>query len=262
MAAKKKQWSRKETLVALYLLLKLSFGEVHQRNSKIIDASKRLGREPSAVKMKVFNLHSCLPSSVRGGRKGLARASQMDKDIISDFLRDHTKIVGEMEAALLYFSVAAKTDPINANEAEVAETERKYLRPHRLLQSLFREKLFGAYGSECCITRLSQAELLVASHIKPWRKADHAERIASTNGLLLNALHDKAFDRGLITITDCLEVVLSPGLSRALPKPVVEKFFEAYENAEIRKPRNDKDHPSPLFLKWHRENIFQSSSRA
>jgi len=254
-----KRWTRRETLVALHLLLKVPFGEVHQRNSEIISGAGRLGRTLAAVKMKVFNLHSCLPNKVRGQRLGLPGSSQMDKDVIHDFLSDPAKILDEMRTALLYYGVGTKIDPVAANDEEPAETEGKSLRTHRLLQSLFREKLLSAYGSKCCITDLSQTDLLVASHIKPWREADHAERIVSTNGLLLNALHDKAFDRGLITITDHFEVVLSPGLDGALPKPIVENFFKAYESRKISTPRNDKDYPSPLFLKWHRENVFQKS---
>ena len=38
-------------------------------------------------------------------------------------------------------------------------------------------------------------------HIKPWKDSDiQTERTNPSNGLCLNALHDKAFDRGFITV--------------------------------------------------------------
>jgi len=100
------------------------------------------------------------------------------------------------------------------------------------------------------VTEIGQNELLVASHIKPWKDVGHGERIASSNGLLLNVLHHKAFDRGLITVTDDLEVALSTGLSNAPLKSAVESFFETYENQEITIPRSELDRLNLAFLKW------------
>jgi len=40
--------------------------------------------------------------------------------------------------------------------------------------------------------------LLIASHIVPWSK-DKQNRLNPRNGLCLSALHDKAFDRGMIS---------------------------------------------------------------
>lgn len=60
------------------------------------------------------------------------------------------------------------------------------------------------------MTGLSNKALLVAGHIKPWKVSDpNTMRLAPDNGLLLNALHDKAFDRGLIAITKDLKIAVS-----------------------------------------------------
>lgn len=60
---------------------------------------------------------------------------------------------------------------------------------------------------------------MVASHIKPWKASDSkTERLAPDNGLLLNALHDKAFDQGLITITKDLKIVVSGAVGREMPE--------------------------------------------
>ena len=61
--------------------------------------------------------------------------------------------------------------------------------------------VMSAYNGRCCITGLSLSGLLVASHIIPWSH-DRDNRVNPRNGLLLSALHDKAFDTGLITIKD------------------------------------------------------------
>ena len=54
-------------------------------------------------------------------------------------------------------------------------------------------------------------ELLNASHIIPWSK-DIARRADPCNGIALNALYDRAFDRGLITFDESFRLVLSERL--------------------------------------------------
>ena len=69
-------------------------------------------------------------------------------------------------------------------------------------QYFFRLAVLNSYENKGCITGLPYTELLVASHIKPWKDSDlKVEKTNPMNGLSLNALYDKAFDKGLITIT-------------------------------------------------------------
>lgn len=89
----------------------------------------------------------------------------------------------------------------------------------RVNQEFFRNTLLANYNSRCCLTGLSNKALLVASHIKLWKVSDpKTERLAPDNGLLLNALHDKAFDRGLITITKDLMIVVSGAVGHETPE--------------------------------------------
>ena len=95
--------------------------------------------------------------------------------------------------------------------------------------------------------------LLVASHIIPWSH-DKLNRVNPKNGLLLSALHDKAFDAGLITIDDDLTVRVS---RRHVGRR--DNFFttviELYDGQPIYLP--EKFGPDQEFLAYHRERIFQ-----
>lgn len=93
------------------------------------------------------------------------------------------------------------------------ETEREYLRSARVGQGGFRKALLKQFGEACPVTGISNPELLVASHIKPWSACSNIERLDSQNGLLLSALIDRLFDRGLITFDDDGRVIISPKLS-------------------------------------------------
>jgi len=65
-------------------------------------------------------------------------------------------------------------------------------------QSCFRRKLLNIHHS-CELCGLHYDQLLVASHIKPWRVSNDFERLDTANGLVLCVNHDSLFDKGLIS---------------------------------------------------------------
>lgn len=67
------------------------------------------------------------------------------------------------------------------------------------VQSLFRNNLIAKYGCKCAICGKTIEKVLIASHIVPAGESDVLEKANCENGLLLCALHDKLFDRYLIT---------------------------------------------------------------
>lgn len=78
----------------------------------------------------------------------------------------------------------------------------------RISQKCFRNIILGNYHSRCSLTGIAVPDLLIASHIVPWSE-DVKNRLNPSNGLCLNALHDKAFDRGLISFDDDCRLLLS-----------------------------------------------------
>ena len=102
---------------------------------------------------------------------------------------------------------------------------------------------------------LSDSRLLVASHIIPW-SVDKANRLNPSNGLCLSAIHDKAFDKGLLSLSDSGEVLISDELRR-VDDNFMNNIFLSLENKVIEMP--EKFAPNIAFLKHHRNNIFINS---
>lgn len=99
-------------------------------------------------------------------------------------------------------------------------------------------------------------ELLVASHIKPWKSSDaKTERTNPSNGLCLNSLHDKAFDRGLITIDKNYRIVNSAKISSTAMDYDTKAWFMSYEGKQIILP--DRFYPNKAFIEYHNDMIFQ-----
>lgn len=134
--------------------------------------------------------------------------------------------------------------------------DREIQSKQRVGQYFFRSVVLSAYGNKCCVTGLSIPELLVASHIKPWAFSDQkTERTNPSNGLSLNAFHDKAFDKGLITIDKTYKIIFSKRISEIEMDENTLEWFNSYKNKQIILP--EKFIPDKRFIEYHNDFIFQ-----
>lgn len=132
-------------------------------------------------------------------------------------------------------------------------TERETMIKQRVNQNFFRSTILSSYNLKCCMTGLSISEFLVASHIIPWKK-DEKNRLNPHNGLCLNSIHDKAFDKGFITVTPDYKIKVSKYFDDFKKDEAVPDFFLKYENQPIILP--DRFHPAKEFLDYHYQQIF------
>lgn len=124
-------------------------------------------------------------------------------------------------------------------------TEAERLVVQRIGQDIFRAGLMDYWQGCCRLTGITDPALLRASHIIPWKDCGtDAQRLDVHNGLLLSALWDAAFDRGLVTFDDNGRPEFSPSLTETA-------------RAELRWQA-----PIPLTdehkerLAWHRAHYF------
>src|SRR5207248_3664526 len=130
-----------------------------------------------------------------------------EMDVWRDFEHNPEALAFESEQLLACFSGSKLEAIAGIDERELPKEglERECMVRVRVNQHFFRAAVLAAYDYKCCITGLAVPELLVASHIVPWAK-DPKQRMNPRNGLCLNALHDRAFDRGLMFIDEYMIV--------------------------------------------------------
>ncbi|HFB4820001.1 TPA: HNH endonuclease [Neisseria gonorrhoeae] len=248
-----KKWTRDETLVALYLYYIIPFQKVSKDNPVIQEYAEILGRTPSALGMKIGNLGRLDPTLKVKNISGLSNGSKMDVVVWNEFSGDWEQLNKEFEGVISQYQSNDENSNIEIESPEIPKGRERFARISvRVNQGFFRSSVLAAYNNQCCITGLKQPELLVASHITPWGE-DKDNRLNPRNGLCLNALHDKAFDRGLLGIDENFKIIFSPLLAKT---EGFDDLFKPYENRMIRLP--ERLNPSLEFLKFHRENIFQS----
>ena len=257
-------WSREQTLVAFDLYCKLPFGQFDQRNRHVINAAQAIGRTPSAMAMKLGNLASCDEAFRATDRKGLSGSSAADRAMWQEMQEDWGAFALHIVQALADFGLAAPAEPGITDSLRVTADldhsgmDRLAWVKARVGQGLFRNAVLSAYNFRCCVTGVAVPELLVASHIVPWR-SDSANRLNPANGLCLNALHDKAFDSGLMTIDAELTVVVSERIRRVPESEFQAAFFDCH-GKKLAEPL--KFRPLAAFLAFHREQIFEKTNVA
>ena len=194
---RRRGWTREELIVAFNLYCKIPFGRIHIRNPLIIQLAQSLGRTPSAVSWKLANFARLDPALKRRNVKGAAHGARAEVEIWMEFNDDWEGLAFESERLLGDMGIRPEIDE-RAEEFPEGRTREALVRT-RVNQGFFRSAVLASYGVRCCITGLSLGQLLNASHIVPWT-VDVRNRTNPRNGLCLNAIHDRAFDCGLLRL--------------------------------------------------------------
>ncbi len=137
-------------------------------------------------------------------------------------------------------------------EIERPITQSLVNRPFR--DRAFRRAVMHAYDGRCAVTgwklvngggRL-EAE---AAHIRP---VEHGGPDFIRNGLALSGTAHWMFDRGLIGLSDDLDILISRQVNdQASVAGIVNPSGKALA------PARDSERPHPAFLKWHREHCYK-----
>ena len=250
------KWNRDELIVAFNLYCRTPFGRIHIGNSDIIQLAQAIGRTPSAVSWKMVNFASLDPSITDTGRVGARHGSKGDAAVWEEFSQDWERLAVESERLLAQMEghplpeVLTPEELVTLPEGKVREALVKV----RIGQSFFRASVLAAYEFRCCISGLAVPELLNASHIVPWSQ-DTNQRTNPSNGLCLNAVLDRAYDRGLMTVLPDQTVQLSKKLIVRQNDEAITPLLIQYHGAKMQTPRRFA--PDPALLQWHNDYVFR-----
>lgn len=252
------RWTKDQLKVVFNLYCQLPFGKMHKGNPTIIKIAKLIGRTPDAVAMKLTNFASLDPAITSTGRTGLKNRSAADREIWEEFHADWERLA--LESQLILDSLAMTDAPELTTQSEAMAMPRDYFgetknvaTEARVKQAFFRKTVVTNFEGRCCITGLAEQRLLVASHIKPWAN-DPNNRLNPHNGLCLSALHDRAFDRGLLTVLPDLTVRVSSALSQQVKNEFCNRALLAFDGLKISTPK--KFAPALEFLDYHAQHVF------
>jgi len=154
------------------------------------------------------------------------------------------------EASALIESAIDAEELNIARDPTLLHTEKVALITARRGQGEFRKQVLQI-ERRCRLTGVDDPEHLRASHIQPWEKSDHRQRLDRHNGLMLAPHVDHLFDRGYISFSnDGTLLVASDAIRRLLETWGIDA--DAPSNA----PRPFRPEQC-VYLDWHRTNRFE-----
>jgi putative restriction endonuclease len=137
---------------------------------------------------------------------------------------------------------------------EVERVRATTLMSRPVRDRVFRGVVLRAYGERCAVTGLKlingggRAEV-EAAHIRPV-EANGPDII--NNGVPLSGTVHWMFDRGLITFSDGLDIIVSRHVN---DRDGAEGLIN--RTGRLIGPLHERDRPHPAFLQWHRDNCFK-----
>ncbi len=241
--------------MALSVYFQLPFGRLNRTTPEVKELAKLIGRNDNSAALRLVNFAACDPYIINSGRKGMISGIGVCKPIWDEFADDKDRLFNEaqrIKADKLHKSIE---ETLNITQHELEGKEKSGVIKQRVNQSVFRSMILYNYERRCAITGINIPDLLVASHIIPWVDSTPQQKLSPENGICLSALYDKAFDRGLITISpDDYTVRLSSALHEYETQEYFDRYFGSISGRKIKMPIEHQ--PDRDFLAYHRDKVF------
>ncbi len=131
--------------------------------------------------------------------------------------------------------------------SDVSDTEKIQIIKARRGQGIFKKNV-QEIEKNCRVTKISDINHLRASHIKPWSKSSHFEKLDGNNGLLLSPHVDHLFDRGYVSFIQNGSILISPKI-----KKEILYAWGIDPNSKSKMFTPEQEH----YLEFHRDEIFK-----
>ena len=256
MANRQKQaWTREELILTLSVYFQLPFGRLNRTTREVKELAQLIGRSDNSAALRLVNFAACDPYIIESGRHCMTSGIGVCKPIWDEFVNDKERLFDEaqrIKATLLNMSIE---ETLNITEKDLEGKDKTVVIKQRVNQKVFRTMVLSNYEERCAITGINIPELLVAGHIIPWADSTPRQKLDPENGICFSALYDKAFDKGLMTISpDDYTIQLSSALHEYKSQDFFDKHFGCLSGKPITMPIEHK--PNRDFLAYHRDCVF------
>ena len=230
-------WTREELILAFNLYLKIPFGKFHHGTKEVVELSTLIHRTPSAVAMRLSNFASVDPYHQNRGVVGLRGGLAQVQPIWEEFSNNNEELIFESEKILAHIQKTSIENKyrniLTGIENLTGETKVREVKT-RINQDVFRQIVLANYTGKCAVTGFSNSSFLIASHIIPW-SIDIKNRLNPQNGILLNSLHDKAFENGYIAINNDFQILICSEFLKSKDS-FVQSYFSVFHHKKIQMP--------------------------
>jgi putative restriction endonuclease len=248
----RKKWTYLETALCLYAYMNAGRKVPTGANHLIAELSKLTLRTKDSIILKTANFRS-LDHSVLS--KGMSHVSKLDRLVWLTLERSPQRLQRIWDETLNDRYAKKKLsdgdDRVAFNPIATGVTKRAI--NTRIGQEALRSLTLENYNYACSFCGLDYPDILIASHIVPWSKRADI-RGDPRNVICLCANHDRAFDRGILSIDNEYKILVSKGIKRYAQ---TDAIFGSISGNKILLPSDKRLWPDKNFLRYHRKKIFQ-----
>jgi putative restriction endonuclease len=247
-------WSHKQLLAAFYLYLQLKPSEIQSDSYAVSAFANSIKKPTRAVATKLRTFAQLDPDLSKQNDRAVINVTPLDKNVWNEFQNNWTSTTltacEAYESAVGAYEDAALGQVSSADAAYLFKEgqSREAIVQVRKNQYVFRRAILNSYDATCCITGLKNDRLLIASHIVPWSE-DKRNRLNPSNGLCLSALHDRAYDQGLITVLPDYTIRINHVLVEEKGNAFLTEALLRFDKKPIQLPSRFR--PDPIFLQSH-----------
>lgn len=240
-------------IMALNVYCKIPFKDVKEGHPIIQKYAPLIGRTPVALKMKIGNFGRFDPNLRAKGITGLGHGSKEEEIVWNEFWDNPEGLVYESERLFAERGGKRIEDSVEDDFFEMPQgREREVIIRQRVNQQFFRDAVLTAYLHQCCITSISNTQLLEACHISSWAD-DESNRTNPKNGLCMTPTFHHAYDKFLMAISPDYEIVLSEEMLRCAKDETTLNYLSNFQGKRIRMP--EKFAPDRNLLAVHFEEF-------
>lgn len=177
------------------------------------------------------------------------RYSKEECQSIKEFLRSNSfksVITLNMENMLKNpdFSIEDIDKEYEKNKTEAEISVKRRIGQDKLRKELLKKQ----YCCELC--GIDVQEILIASHIKPWKYSNNIEKLDIDNVLLLCSMHDALFDKGFITFDKNGKIIISKYLNENM-----RALLNIHDESKIENISDKKREYLKLHHELYKENF-------
>ncbi len=247
-------WTEDQVTILLYEYCRRPFGQFSSTKQFVKDLGALLHRTPGAIVRKAGNLAHYDPQMSKRGVGGLSHTAKVDAIIWNKYYNHWDSLALDAETLIARLQEKPLEESVEINLQDLPEgKERIQEIKKRVNQDFFRKCVLVSYKNACCITGFNNPQLLEASHIVEW-SVDERNRINPENGLCLNTLLHKAYDKNLIGISPDYEILISDKFWGERIDKVdnsTRTYFNSFNHTKLRLP--NRFLPNKDFLALHFE---------
>ena len=179
--------------------------------------------------------------NIKGDKKGILATEDINT-LIASATGNYYMALEKVKA---YFEEESKAKKIirGLKVDDIDNTEITALTKKRVGQDKLMEYILDAYEHKCALCDIDKDNLLICSHIMPWR-ADDKNRLNPRNAICLCAQHDKLFDKGYFSLDENYNIKFRVKADY--------KIINLLKNAIFREPLENS--PDKELLKIHFES--------